>query len=696
MASPKSSDLAAALAEIRLRGLDRVALVAPGALGPEDLDSLAELSSVAWIGQRGDTAVPDGIRHILFLGSWRALPPALRQRARQLRVTSLLCRVGAAWRHPPTPGHLAKAVYYKALHPVLAPLGRALGRLWPAPARRLRRQAARLAKSGRPGLVLAAGFALTPEEAAALLALPGIAGLVLPPDPDLAGEPRIGFWSNGAWALPEGARQVYVFGRWRAIGRRALVASVDRQLERLALSFGPFWLPVPLGLLAAVLELYRRMPNPLLTTGLFRQALAGAATRPDFVPGRVVLVCGSLAPGGAERQVANTLQGLASRGLGDVRLLCDFLTPDQPARYDFYLPMLRRAGIAVREIVPALQRVDLADQRLPRPFRRAARRMPPNLAADIANLYLEFRALRPEVVHAFLDWSSVRAGMAAALAGVPRIVLSGRNVNPSHFALYQRYMDPVYRILADRPEVSLVNNSEAGARDYEAWLDMRPGQIGVLRNGVGFAGGRAPAERIRALRAGLGVPDGAPLIGGVFRLFPEKRPLLWVEAAAEIAQRRPDAHFVIWGQGLLEAELRRRIAECGLDGRLVLAGMTEDVLTALSALDVFLLTSFKEGTPNVVLEAQHVGTPVVTVEAGGTREALEEGRTGWIVDPPEAAGLAERVCAVLDDAQRRADCLTAGPAFVAARFGLDRMVDETLAAYGFDARLAPRRHAGAA
>ena len=124
--------------------------------------------------------------------------------------------------------------------------------------------------------------------------------------------------------------------------------------------------------------------------------------------------------------------------------------------------------------------------------------------------------------------------------------------------------------------------------------------------------------------------------------------------------------------------------------------MTEDVLTALSALDVFLLTSFKEGTPNVVLEAQHVGTPVIAVEAGGTREALEEGRTGWIVDPPDAAGLADRVCALLDDAGLRAACLTAGPAFIQARFGLDRMVDETLAAYGFDARLAPRRQAGAA
>src|ERR1700735_1886647 len=135
MASPRSSELAAALAEIAARRLDRVALVVPFALGPDDLAALAAAPMIEWVGQRGapgrvapnpalveddGSAVPAGIRHILFLGSWRGLPMPLRRRARQLQVTSLLCRVGGGWRHPPTPGHLLKALYYKALDPVLA------------------------------------------------------------------------------------------------------------------------------------------------------------------------------------------------------------------------------------------------------------------------------------------------------------------------------------------------------------------------------------------------------------------------------------------------------------------------------------------------------------------------------------------------------------------------------------------------
>jgi glycosyltransferase involved in cell wall biosynthesis len=583
------------------------------------------------------------------------------------------------------PRVLGKAVLYGA-----ARLQRGIDRYRPSPVWRLRRKAMRLARNAPRGLVLAPSFPLPPSEISALLAMPGIAGLILMHGPSLDDMPdtRLGAWIGNAWILPAAARRVYVVGRWGVLGRRALLSAVERPLERVFLSLGPFWLPLPLGAVRWLLKLRRALPDPRLTRRLFRRALAGAAVTSDFVPGRVVLVCGSLAPGGAERQVANTLVGLAGRGLPDVQLLCDYLAPHQPQHYDFYLPQIRRVGVPAREIGIRMTRVERDAADLPAAFRGAARRMPPNLAADIANLYLEFRALRPEVVHAFLDWSSVRAGMAAALAGVPRIVLSGRNVNPSHFALYQRYMDPVYQTLGERPEVRFVNNSEAGACDYEAWLGLPRGRIGVLRNGVDFGGTvRATPERIAAVKAALGVPDQAPLVGGVFRLFPEKRPMLWVDAAAEIARRDRAVRFVIYGQGVLEHELRDHIRACGLEDRLVMAGVTEDVLAALSALDVFMLTSFKEGTPNVVLEAQWVGTPVVAVEAGGTREALDHGRTGWIVDPATATALADRVSRLLADAPLRAACRRAGPAFIEARFGLARMVDDTLAAYGFDARM---------
>ena len=115
----------------------------------------------------------------------------------------------------------------------------------------------------------------------------------------------------------------------------------------------------------------------------------------------------------------------------------------------------------------------------------------------------------------------------------------------------------------------------------------------------------------------------------MFRLEAEKRPLLWVETAALLARQVPDMHFVIFGQGSMREEVLRAAERQGIAARLTLAGVTSDVLSAMSIMDVFLLASFGEGLPNVLLEAQWVGTPVVVTDVGGAKEAVEPGVTGW-------------------------------------------------------------------
>jgi glycosyltransferase involved in cell wall biosynthesis len=103
-------------------------------------------------------------------------------------------------------------------------------------------------------------------------------------------------------------------------------------------------------------------------------------------------------------------------------------------------------------------------------------------------------------------------------------------------------------------------------------------------------------------------------------------------------------------------------------------------------MDVVLLTSAVEGLPNVMIEAQAVGRPVVATDVGGTREALLEGRTGIIVPQRQPESLAKAVITMLDDVNRRVRIRTEGPKFVARRFGLERMVDETLGYYGWNAK----------
>ena len=557
--------------------------------------------------------------------------------------------------------------------------------------------------------------------------------------PALLSDVRVGrYWEPGNWTLPEPAEHIYFVGPWRLITPEMVGHALRRNVATMRVRIATSWGPVPLAKIRSGLPVFRfarRTAGPVrqlarraigasrrlaarailaarpdwpetaariagpneiagpLLEGVFKHMLRNRPASPKPVSGRIVLVCGNLAPGGAERQVAYTLAGLAARGL-DVSLLCHHLAGGGGHRYDFYLPQVEAAGVSAREISRRIASGDTAE--MPSGLREVARLLPPGLAADMANLCHEFLELRPEIVHTWLDWDNVRGGLAAALAGVPRVVVSGRNINPSHFALYQPYMDPAYRVLAGLPNVTLINNSRAGADDYADWIGIPRDRIGVVHNAVDFAGRtRLPPEERASLRASLGVPEGAFVVGGVFRLESEKRPLLWVETAALLARQVPDMHFVIFGQGSMREEVLRAAERQGITARLTLAGVTSDVLSAMSIMDVFLLASFGEGLPNVLLEAQWVGTPVVVTDVGGAKEAVEPGITGWPIATSSADELAIKIKwlhdnpAILESARRR------GPEWVREQFGVERMVTDTLKAYALPQLRASQRTGGA-
>src|SRR5262249_61632640 len=108
----------------------------------------------------------------------------------------------------------------------------------------------------------------------------------------------------------------------------------------------------------------------------------------------------------------------------------------------------------------------------------------------------------------------------------------------------------------------------------------------------------------------------------------------------------------------------RAADEAGLAARVILPGVTNDIVAAMSIMDVLLLTSFGEGLPNVLLEAQWSGTPVVTTDVGGASEAINPGVTGWAVPSGDARDLADRIGWLHDNPAGRAAAPDRGPALV--------------------------------
>lgn len=432
----------------------------------------------------------------------------------------------------------------------------------------------------------------------------------------------------------------------------------------------------------AALAAYLALPDRFFCYGFsrFEKAVARLPKEKSPLPrSGIMLIIGTLGPGGAERQAVATMAGLAKRGYGPLRLACVSLREEWQR---FYLTLLESLGLTAQELEGDCSRDYEQGYQI---YMQAMKKAPPSLygVADYARTLLMHR---PQVAHFWLDECNIKGGMAAIAAGVPRIILGLRNVSPDNLALHRPYMREGYRWLARQPGVVLLNNSAAGAHSYENWLGLPKGVIRVVHNGFDFDHGmldRYQAKRGK-YRKQHSMPDAAPVVGTVIRLSDEKRPLLWLDIAAEVRRQLPDTHFLIVGDGPLRREVELRALHEDLMGFVHLAGNEQEVFAAIAAMDIFLLVSRAEGLPNVLIEAQALGVPVVTTKAGGASETVRHALTGWVLDQDGCRHVADVLVKLLRDEAWRSMVRNEAPAFVRDAFNAERMLDETLAIYGDD------------
>jgi glycosyltransferase involved in cell wall biosynthesis len=197
----------------------------------------------------------------------------------------------------------------------------------------------------------------------------------------------------------------------------------------------------------------------------------------------------------------------------------------------------------------------------------------------------------------------------------------------------------------------------------------------------------------------LGLDPARPVIGKVARLYHQKGHDLFLRAAARIAAEHPEALFLLVGDGILRQALDQLARDLGIQDRVVFAGRVDpsEVPACMRAMDVVVHTSMREGVARVIPQAYAVGVPVVALNLDGAPEVIEDGRTGFLIEPGSEASVAEAVCALLRSSQLRHEMALRGRAIVLQKFPLDVMVEridqvyvELLARKGLVAPAAPR------
>ena len=211
-----------------------------------------------------------------------------------------------------------------------------------------------------------------------------------------------------------------------------------------------------------------------------------------------------------------------------------------------------------------------------------------------------------------------------------------------------------------------------------------PAKIEVIGSAVDLEKFKPPRNRAK-FRREIGLGDNTPLIGNVGMIRPDKGQLVLVEAAPLVLQKRPDARFVIVGQGtgILKRgiNVRNAIDRAGLADKIIMAGYRWDTPNVYAACDMIVIASLRtEASPIVLREAFASGRPVIATKVGDIPEILRDRENGLLIEPGDTQALANAIMEFITDPNLAAYCAANGLRYATEHFSFDTMMEKKLQA----------------
>lgn len=303
-------------------------------------------------------------------------------------------------------------------------------------------------------------------------------------------------------------------------------------------------------------------------------------------------------------------------------------------------------------VVPPERIGDVTDHRAVAQMREAnarvhvvdMRRMPlhPANARALAAVSTLARTEAIDVVHGHSSIGGVIARLVARRHHLP-VVYTPHGVMPNRavIAIERRLARHTDAIVAVSPTEAELLTRLRIARDE---------QLVLIPNGIDIT----PVADGTDLRALVGIPPDVPVVGTIARLVSQKAPLDFVEVCRLVAQARPDAHFVLIGDGKLSDEVDAAVAVWDKDGRFHRLRALPNAARVLGQLDAFVLTSRYEGAPYAALEAMREGAPMVLTRVVGSTDLVSHGETGFLCEAGDLVGMSKSIQDILDNEKKSA------------------------------------------
>jgi glycosyltransferase involved in cell wall biosynthesis len=296
-------------------------------------------------------------------------------------------------------------------------------------------------------------------------------------------------------------------------------------------------------------------------------------------------------------------------------------------------------------------------------------------------LVREIKKSDAQLVHTHKYKDTILAAPAAKLCGIPHVVRTVHGLREPFeglpafkMSLYEAIERTVHRYCVD----SIIGVSSQIESKYKTGGEVS--RVSCIRNGIDLEGKSVQTDRWRT-RKDLGVDSETCLIGTVGRLTPVKGIPYLLQAARILLRQGVNVKVLVVGDGSIRQDLMTQARDLGVSENVVFLGHREDTDELLQALDIFVLPSLSEGIPMALLEAMAASRAVVASRVGGIPEIVEDGLEGFLVEPMDVNGLAERCRQLIESPEVARKMGEQGRKRVERDFSATAMADRVASVY---------------
>ena len=252
------------------------------------------------------------------------------------------------------------------------------------------------------------------------------------------------------------------------------------------------------------------------------------------------------------------------------------------------------------------------------------------------------KASGADVVHCHQYTPFCYGALASFGLNIQVIFTEHGRFHPDSFTWKRRLVNQLLYRLVNR--ITCISSATRQALSTYEWIPKRC--VEVIYNGV-----QEPVTILdsSAIRSNLGISPDSVVLGTISRFDPIKNQVMMIEALASLRIDFPDVALILAGDGPERARLEERASALGVSDIVYFPGFISNIGDYLTAIDIFLLTSFSEGTSMTLLEAMASRKVVVATAVGGNVEVIEHGRTGLLVDSGDHEALKESLTALCVD-----------------------------------------------